>query len=151
MTGASPLDLDDIQGNILRGYGFPAAAYLFVRVEDGAAGRQWLGELVDPVTTAAEWVEGKPDFTVNVAVTAAGLAALGVPAALRDTFSTAFCQGMRARADLVGDVGASDPSRWDAGLGDGSAHVAVIVNVLVAGARCEHVHDLSRPTAARAS
>jgi hypothetical protein len=86
----SPLDLDDIQGNILRGYAFPAAAYLFVRVDDPAAGRRWLGELVEPVTTAAEWVEGKPEHTLNVAVTAAGLAALGVPPALRASFSPAF-------------------------------------------------------------
>jgi len=129
VIGASPLDHDDIQGNILRGYGFPAAGYVFVHVEDGAAGRAWLGELVDPVTTDAEWVEGKPDHALNVAVTHLGLEALGVPDGLRSTFGAAFREGARARAGVLGDVGPSDPARWHPGLGDGTAHVLVTVNV----------------------
>ena len=137
-----PLDLDDIQGNILRGYGFPAAGYLFVRVDDPAAGRRWLGELIDPITTAAEWVEGKPEHTLNVAVTAAGLAALGVPEPILETFPLAFRQGMRARADLLGDTGPSDPAGWDSGLGDEGAHVLVTVDTLHQEALGEHVEEL---------
>jgi len=144
VTAASPLDLDDIQGNILRGYAFPVAAYLFVRVDDGAAGRRWLGELVDPVTTAAEWLEGKPDHTLNVAVTADGLVALGVPDALRRTFPSPFLQGMRARAELLGDIGPSEPASWRDGLGDGSAHVLVTVNSRRREALGDLVGDLRR-------
>jgi len=140
----NPLDLDDIQGNILRGYGFPAAGYLFVRVDAAAAGRRWIGSLVDPVTTAAEWVAGKPEHTLNVAVTAAGLEALGVPDWMMRTFPAAFQEGMRARAGVLGDVGPSDPARWDAGLGDGSAHVLVTVDSLRREALGEHMDDLRR-------
>ncbi|MGH9223193.1 MAG: Dyp-type peroxidase [Acidimicrobiales bacterium] len=140
----NPLDLDDIQGNILRGYGFPAAGYLFVRVDDPAAGRRWLGSLVDPITTAAEWVEGKPEHTLNVAVTAVGLRALGVPDEMMRTFPVAFRAGMRARADVLGDVGPSDPSGWDSGLGDGTAHVLVTVDTLQGEALGEHMDDLRR-------
>ena len=140
----NPLDLDDIQGNILRGYGFPAAGYLFVRVDDPAAGRRWLGELVDPITTAAEWVEGKPEHTLNVAVTATGLSALGVPESLLRTFPHPFREGMRARAELLGDAGPSDPSAWDPGLGDGTAHVLVTVDSLHTEALGEHLDDLRR-------
>ena len=125
----SRLDHDDIQGNVLRGYGFPAAAYVFVHVADGAQGRSWLAELVEPVTTDAEWTEGAPPHTLNVAVTATGLSALGVPPHLHDTFDRAFRQGTRVRAESLGDVGPSDPSKWHPGLGDGSAHVLVILNV----------------------
>ena len=138
----NPLDVDDIQGNILRGYGFPAAGYLFVRVDDAAKGRAWLGSLVDPITTAAEWVAGKPDHTMNVAVTAAGLAALGVPDSLLSTFPLAFREGMRARANVLGDVGPSDPSGWTAGLGEGTAHVLVTVDTRRAEALGEHLADL---------
>ena len=42
----SRLDPADLQGNILRGYPQPHAAYLFVGVDDADAGRAWLGELV---------------------------------------------------------------------------------------------------------
>ena len=38
------LELNDIQGNILRGYGFPHAAYLFLRVDDRTGGRAFLAE-----------------------------------------------------------------------------------------------------------
>lgn len=123
------LDHDDIQGNVLRGYGFPAAAYLFVHVEDEQAGRQYLGGLVEPVTSDAEWVEGDPDVAWNVAVTAEGLKALGVPPEYRQTFGKAFLEGPKARAEDLGDIGPSAPSRWVQGLGDGTAHVLVTVNV----------------------
>ena len=128
IRGTSRLDHDDIQGNILRGYGFPAVQYVFVHVENEEAGRQWLAELIDPVTSDAEWVEGKPEYAVNVAVTAAGLKALGVPESYRKTFGTAFLEGPRARAASLGDVGPSDPARWHPGLGDETAHVLVTVN-----------------------
>ncbi|MEY2533513.1 MAG: hypothetical protein QOF29_1423 [bacterium] len=49
------LERDDIQGNVLRGYGFPFARYLFARVRDGAAARRWLAAQADPVTTDAVW------------------------------------------------------------------------------------------------
>ena len=129
MRATSRLDHDDIQGNVLRGYGFPAAAYVFVHVAEAAAGREWLAGLVDPVTTDAEWTEGKPEHTVNVAVTATGLKALGVPERLRGTFEKAFLEGTSARAADLGDVGPSAPSTWLKGLGDGTAHVLVTVNV----------------------
>ena len=46
------LDLDDIQGSILRGYRLPATAYVFVRFHDPLAGRTWIKELIPTVTSA---------------------------------------------------------------------------------------------------
>jgi Dyp-type peroxidase family len=124
------LDHHDIQGDILRAYGnaYRLTSYLFVGVGDSAAGRSWLAGLADRVTNAEPWTGDKPDTALNVALTYSGLAALGVPEPLLETFSDEFRGGMKSRAELLGDVGASSPDGWDDGLRDGPAHVLVTVN-----------------------
>lgn len=116
------LDPANLQGNILRGYTFPHAAYLFVQVLNPAAGRNLLGELIDPVTTEQEW-GCRPPCTLGVAITAAGLEALGLDDATLRSFPVEFRCGMAARAGELGDVGPSDPEHWEAGLGTGKAHI----------------------------
>ena len=125
-----PLPLDDIQGNLLRGYGYPLAAYLFARIDDAVAGRALLGELAGEVTSAEPWGHGKPRTTLNVALTYAGLAALGTSPAVLDSFPEAFRQGMAARAEQLGDAGDSAPERWEPGLATGEAHVLLNVHAL---------------------
>lgn len=124
---ATQLDLADIQGNVLRGYSFPASAYVFVHVNDAGAGRRWLGSLVDPVTTSTEWEHDKPETTVNVALTYSGLQAVGVPERVLEEFPDEFRAGMAGHAELLGDTGPSAPEHWDQGLGTGEAHVLVIL------------------------
>jgi Dyp-type peroxidase family len=118
------IDVDDLQGNLLRGYTHESGAYVFVRVADAERGRRWLHGLMSGVTTAEPWDE-MPSDTLNLAFTFSGLAALGLPAALLATFPEDFRDGMAARADLLGDRGESAPSRWERGLGTGDAHVLV--------------------------
>lgn len=104
--------LEAIQGNVLKGYTLPAAAYVWLQFRDAQAGRRWLAAL--DVTTAAPWDE-KPAVTRNVALTADGLRALGVADKLLATFSEEFLAGMRVRARRpLGDVGPSDPDNWPA-------------------------------------
>ena len=69
------IDLADLQGDILRAYGnaYAHTAYVFFRVDDAGAGRAWLRGLLPRVTTAEPWSAGKPQTTLNLAVTAAGL------------------------------------------------------------------------------
>jgi Dyp-type peroxidase family len=124
------VDRPDIQGNVLRAYGidYDRTSYLFAHIEDAASGRAWLGGLVDRVTNDEEWSGPKPDSHLNVAVTCAGLGALGVPEAVTGTFSEEFREGMAARNQLLGDLGESDPKLWDSGLGSGAAHVLVTIN-----------------------
>ena len=56
----SPLDLDDIQGNILRGYKQHNGRHFVLRVVNGGSARGFLADIVDPdsglpqVTTAAQ-------------------------------------------------------------------------------------------------
>ena len=128
---AMSLELEDIQGDILRAYGnaYDCTSYVFVKLgRDPAKARAWLGGLLGDVTTAAPWTRGKPATTLNVALTAGGLAALGVREDVLAAFAPEFLDGMAARARLLGDVGLSDPQRWDKGLGSGDAHVLVTVN-----------------------
>jgi Dyp-type peroxidase family len=143
------LDLSDLQGNVLRGYGYPMAASLWFSIGDAAAGRAWLGGLVERVTTGAPWSTGKPEATCNVAITAAGLRALGLDDAVLAAYPPDFLQGMAARAESVGDRDEDHPSGWEAGFGTGQAHVLVILNALEERALDAAValldHDVSDP------
>ena len=144
-----PLDLGDIQGDILRAYGndYDCTTYAFVKIEcPPAQARAWFAELVDHVTTAAAWPEGeKPATTLNVAVTATGLQALGVSDAVVGSFSHEFRDGMANRNALLGDVGPSEPRRWEPGLGSGDAHVLLTIN---ARQPSDHERALDRMKAA---
>ncbi|UUY05927.1 Dyp-type peroxidase [Svornostia abyssi] len=137
MATAAPeavrIDLGDVQGDILRAYGnaYERTTYVFVGIDEPGRGREWLHGLVDRVTTAAPWADaGKPAHAMNVAFTAAGLRALGVPDRVLRTFSDEFLQGMAERAGLLGDTGDAAPARWERGFGTGEAHVLVTINAL---------------------
>lgn len=123
-TAAGPtLELADIQGGVLRGYGHPFATYALVRVPDVNAGRALAGTLAATVTTAEPWRLGKPQVTINAALTCSGLEALGVDVS---TFPRELREGMAARRARLGDDGASDPASWEDGLrGDASGHVLI--------------------------
>lgn len=131
-SAAVPMDLGDIQGDILRAYGndYGCTSYAFVRIEcPPKQARAWFGGLLDHVTTAEPWSPGvKPLTTLNVGVTAAGLRALGVSEQVVGSFSGAFVDGMAGRAQLLGDVGLSDPKTWEEGFGPGEAHVLLTIN-----------------------
>ena len=122
------LELHDIQGNILRGYGFGEACYMFFEVPDAESGRSFLAELVVSVQNGAEW-ESPPETATNIAVTYAGLRALGVGGAVLDELPAAFCEPIRERAaQLLDDTGPSAPEHWDPGLGTERTHILVTVN-----------------------
>ncbi len=128
---APHIDLRDLQGDILRAYGndYDHTSYAFVHLEcPPAQARAWFSGLLDHVTTAEPWKDGKPLTTLNVAVTAAGLKALGVSDEVVGTFSHEFRDGMAARATRLGDVGVSDPKEWEQGLGSSEAHVLLTIN-----------------------
>jgi Dyp-type peroxidase family len=122
------LERDDIQGNVLRGYGFPFARYAFARVREAEAdaARQWVAAQADPLTTEAEWT-AKPLLARNVAISAAGLRALRVPRWLLDSFPQDFRDGMPARAGRLGDAGDAAPDHWQRGLRAGDIDVLVSI------------------------
>jgi Dyp-type peroxidase family len=134
------LKRDDIQGNILQGYNFRSAAYLFVQVRAPEVGRRWIDTLARRVTTAAWWSSGDPSTALNVAVTYAGLGALGVPVDLLRTFPSEFEAGMAGRASLLDD----DPRDWVFALGTGEAHVLVTVAAASPELLWAKVHEIQR-------
>jgi Dyp-type peroxidase family len=123
----STLALDDIQGNVLRGYGFPAAAYVSLKVHDEADGRGLLADLRRHVMPATLWNE-RPPSTLNIALSHRGLRALGVAQRVLDSFPHEFRQGMAARAKRLGDIGPNAPRNWKRGLKKDHIDVLVMLN-----------------------
>lgn len=122
------LELEDIQGIILRGYGsFVHVRHFIVAVADADAARAVVGNLVPTVpatvnptclavTTAAEW-HVKPDYTLNLAFTYEGLASLGVSSTLLAGFAPEFASGAIGNATAIFDVDASAPANWEGRMG----------------------------------
>ncbi|HSD66778.1 MAG TPA: peroxidase [Vicinamibacteria bacterium] len=126
VTGRGP-DYGDVQGLVRFGHGrMKQASYALLRVRSVEAARAWLGSV--PVTTAVA-TSAPPPTAVQVAFTAAGLEALGVPAAVRAGFSPEFLGGMaeESRSRRLGDVGENAPSRWEWGSAGAAPHVLVML------------------------
>jgi Dyp-type peroxidase family len=121
------LELDDIQGNVLRGYGFPAAAYVSLVVRDARDGRGLLAELRRRVTDASPW-KRRPTTALNLALSHNGLRHLGVPAGDLESFPYEFRVGMAERRDKLGDRGISAPRNWDRGLRRGDIDILVALH-----------------------
>jgi Dyp-type peroxidase family len=122
------LDFSDIQGFLLSSYSskMPCANYLLYRIRDPSACRSWLNQTVGLITNG---LDRKEDFTLNIAFTASGLAALGVNDADMATFSAPFQDGMSSeiRQQLLGDTGSSAPPKWDWGFGDATVDVLLLL------------------------
>jgi Dyp-type peroxidase family len=112
---ANDVDYGDIQGLVRFGHGrLTEAGYALVRVKSPEAARAWLRSA--PITTAVA-ASPPPPTALQVAFTASGLEALGLPAAARAGFSPEFLSGMtdENRSRRLGDIGASSPAVWDWG------------------------------------
>ena len=125
------LDLADIQGNVVRGYRFPVAEYVFIAVTDTRAGQGWLQSMIGHVTNAEPWDE-KPGWAFNLAFSHGGLRALDVSEDSLASFPVEFRAGMRAGAETLGDTGTSAPRYWERPISEGSAHVMAVVHAQTA-------------------
>jgi Dyp-type peroxidase family len=121
------LDLDRIQGFVVRGYRLPLAGYIFLRIDDPVRAARWISEMTGEVLTAAPW-SVKPASGVNIAFTYAGLNALALPTSTLSSFPEEFREGMASRASLLGDEGASAPASWEAPFGTPDIHVLVMIS-----------------------
>ena len=131
------LDLDHIQGFVVRGYRLPLAGFIFLRIDDASCAAAWIAEISNEVLTAAPWSE-KPSSGLNVAFSYAGLAALQLPGATLASFPPEFRDGMASRSEVLGDSGESAPDRWDAPLGGTDVHVLVMISAAHADALRAH-------------
>jgi len=167
-SASGNLDLEDIQGFVLRGYRMPAVRHFLLKVTDPAAARRLLGRLTNgdeasapQITTAKDWhvafepgpgddpadaPRHKPDYCLNIGITWPGLVALEVkdrvPGLSFKSFG-AFVAGAAARAALVGDTGPSAPENWTGGFGSGSDHVLVTLHAIGPEALASYSERLS--------
>ena len=139
------IDAADVQGNVLRGFGHACARHFALGVGEAAGGRALIAGLLPgqppvetQVTSAEHWGDHEPSHCLNVAVTFAGLQALGVPQPALATFPAAFQQGSAARSAApdpdfahgigLGDIGAGAPENWILG-GPGSPPVHILLSL----------------------
>ena len=141
----SKLNETDVQGFVLRGYNFAYARYLFLHFEDAARARALIGRLLPSITTGQRWDGGKPQSTTNIAFTHRGLAAFELPDATLFSFPVEFQQGMKDRADILGDTGLNAPEHWDAIWRGPQVHAWLGINGLTVAAldaRCAEIQAL---------
>ena len=140
--------LADIQGFITSGYGHLSyAAYLFVQFQDAGQAQRWLGMVAPAITSARPWPTTpsgeklKPAVALNIAFTADGLAALGMPPRVLCTFPVEFQEGIARehRSRILGDTEESDPGEWEVGGPRQPPIHAVVVVHAVSAAELERV------------
>ena len=125
--GAVTLELDDIQATALRYRPEPYyGTHVMLHVDDAQPGREFLRKIAPHVDSAAEWWRAAEPW-ISVAVSYAGLVALGVPDESLESFPEAFRVGMAARADELLDHGVNDPEHWEPEFGSGLIHIGVSV------------------------
>ncbi len=123
-TAMTPVAFEakNVQELALRGHGsLGSACYVFLRVADPRAACSWLGDMADRV---AHYASEKDDSRLQVAITSAGITALGHAAHL-PTFPIEFQLGMAERAHALGDERAEIPG-WDYGSPQRPIHLALI-------------------------
>jgi len=122
------LELNDIQGIIIRGYSkLPAAHFLLLSIKDGdgdsargasdgarARARQWLSLIRKDITSGDRRPE---ESATQIAFTFEGLKALGLQHDVLTTFPLEFEDGMTTphKQFFLGDFAASAPERWEWG------------------------------------
>ncbi|MFD6885560.1 Dyp-type peroxidase [Streptomyces sp. NPDC059957] len=126
MTTYTPLQLEDIQGGVLHPLPCPyVGVFTLLRIDNAAAGRELLAQLIPSLRTAEEPASPDADAWLSVALTYKGLQALGVPPASLDSFDPEFRAGMAARADRLHDIGESAPANWEEPLRSPDIHVVL--------------------------
>src|SRR5512133_2452093 len=107
-TGASKLDLHEIQATVLRQRPAPYfGSHVILRVDNARAGREFLQRLTPYVDSAAGWRNAENAW-IAVGISFAGLEALGVSQESLQSFPESFREGMAGRARQLGDEGVND-------------------------------------------
>jgi Dyp-type peroxidase family len=123
----SKLQLEEIQGIILRGYGeLSSACFLMLDIQDTLLAKNWLKTLK---LRNSEYRPQASESCINIAFTPSGLKKLGVSEELLGMFAGEFNEGMAGtghRRRILGDHGDSSPDRWRWG-GPNNGMVAILL------------------------
>jgi deferrochelatase/peroxidase EfeB len=124
-TKGPMLELGEIQATVLRLRPAPYfGSHVALRVDNAQAGRELLRRLTPHVDSAANW--WKPaNAWLSVAISYAGLEALGLPQSSLESFPEAFRVGMAARSRELRDEGVNDPKNWEPLFGKGQIHIGL--------------------------
>lgn len=131
MKTTKALELADIQGLILSGYGTkPAARYAMFEIISEAHARAWLRHMIPRLQfgsyrgTRRREPPYLGDLCYNLAFTHAGLRALGLHETALAGFALPFQEGMaeQSRARRLGDDGPSAPANWRWGRPEEPVH-----------------------------
>ena len=113
------VELDDVQGIIIRGYGkFDISRFVLLRVTDAPAARNWIGGLAQNINSSAPDgdydARETPDPVFHLSFTIDGLRALGLKETNLRGFDSNFREGMVTphRQRVLGDLDQSDPQHW---------------------------------------
>lgn len=125
------LELEDIQGYIIRGYKYMMySRYVMLNITEPVLAKQFLKTNVTDITTAGHH---PTTHCLNFAFTSLGLNALGLKQENLSKFSREFREGMTTehRQRLLGDFDSSAPNKWRWG---GPANDEVHILLMVFGA-----------------
>lgn len=121
------LQLDEIQALILRSRPEPyVGIHAMLHIDEAAGGRALLAQLAKHIPSADDWTDDLTAWT-GVAISHAGLKALGVPEASLNSFPGSFRDGMAARAAALRDTGENAPETWEAAYRDQTCHIALTI------------------------
>ena len=127
-AASDSLEFEDIQHFLMSRPPARAARYEFLTFRSATGGRAWLAGLIDKVGTASAVGSSILDSRwVTIGFTWNGLRAIGLPQASLATFPEEFRQGMAARAEILGTIGANHPSHWVGGLASPDLHAIAIL------------------------
>lgn len=139
MSAALKLNLNDIQGNIVKGYGrfgFPYGRYILYSIENGDAARKFIEDVMPFITSSVPWKTkddgtgvNKPLTANNIAFTYHGLKKLGLSEESLHSFPEDFSMGMRGRTAILGDDGVSAPEYWDPVWNSDEDYVSIFIGL----------------------
>ena len=122
MVRSAPVDLDDLQGNILRAYRLPMAGTSSSASDAVTPAREWLKAV--GAITPLPWTGGAGDDEPGLHV--CRLVALGVDTYILGSFPPCSARAWRRRPASSATPGPA-PDGWLPGLGRNQAHVLVSV------------------------
>ncbi|MBV8826650.1 MAG: peroxidase [Hyphomicrobiales bacterium] len=119
------LDLHEIQATVLRLRPAPYfGSHVLLRIDEAQAGRELLRRLTPHVDSAANWWRPASAW-LSLAISYAGLEAIGVQQNSLQSFPEAFRVGMAARSRQLRDEGVNDPENWEPLFGKGEIHIGL--------------------------
>lgn len=120
------LNLDDIQGMIVRGYGkLRRTAYFLLKVDDATKTKEWMKE-ISPLIDNADYTTNV-DKTLHLAFAEKGLDKIGMNEKNLTNFPMPFREGLNTpnRNRILGDYAENAPENWRWGK-ENDEHIVLI-------------------------